>query len=382
MKVVFASSSYAPVIGGLEFNAHCLAKALTRKGVEVPVLTHCRGGDSSYTIEGIKVYHVPFYVFRGTIKSFFAFLVRGVICLLKGIYLLAILRPKIVNVHFLGPNAFYVFILRKIFRFKLVITLHGGIEAPKEDLAETEGYWEAKILNWTAKKILRDADSIITVSKYVYDNLLAFYPELIDKCFIIPCGVELGNINRNNMKQNNYILGLGRQRYEKGFDLLIEAFGKISSSFPDIKLILAGDGAERNSLARLAESLGLSERTFFYGEAGRSEVGELLTKCRFLVVPSRIESFGVVILEAMSLGKAVIASTVGGIPELIRDQDTGILVSPENTEELSRKMEYLLANENVVKEIGSRAAKAVEGVYNWDCIAEKYKKIYETALWT
>src|SRR3990172_9754101 len=137
MKVMFASSSYAPVMGGLQFNSHCLAKALTRKGVEIPILTRCKSGVSSYTIEGIKVYHLPFYVFRGTIKSFFAFLVRGVICLFKGLYLLAILRPEIVNVHFLGPNAFYVFILRKILRFKLVITLHGGIEAPKEDLSAT-----------------------------------------------------------------------------------------------------------------------------------------------------------------------------------------------------------------------------------------------------
>lgn len=376
MKILFVSSSYVPVIGGLQINTHNLAKALSLKGIKVTVLTRCQGTTSGFTIDGIKVYHMPFYVFRGTLKSFFATIIRGIICLVKGLYLLLKIRPDVVNVHFLGANAFYVFLLRKIIQFKLVVTLHGGIEAPKEDLSDTEGYWEAKILNWTARTILRDADAIIVISRYLYNKVNQFFPDLSVKCSVIPVGIEHNNIKNVDIKQENFILALGRLSYEKGFDILIEAFGKICSSFSEIKLVLAGDGDEKKSLIELVNTLGLNDRIFFFGEATRTEAVDLLSKCRFLVVPSRNESFGVVMLEAMALRKAVVATTVGGIPELIKDHSTGFLVPPENPEELAQTIRLLLTNEKLAKDVGSIASKTLKSCYNWEFISDKYLKIY------
>jgi glycosyltransferase involved in cell wall biosynthesis len=381
MKILFVPSSYLPVIGGLQINTHNLAKTLKSKGIEISVLT---GGKSIFSkrtiLDGILVHSLPFYVFRGTVKSFFAFVVRGIVCFFKGFVILLRTRPDIVNIHFLGSNAFYFLWLKRVLPFKLVITLHGSNEAPKEDLRRTEGYWEAMILNWTAKKMLQEADAIIPISKHLHNKVIRLHPEVKRKCVIIPVGIKLDDFKSIMSERGDYILALGRLDYEKGFDILLTAFTKITDGFPELKLIIAGGGAERNSLTRLAISLRISDRVLFCGEVTREKAFELLSKCAFLVVPSRSEGFGVVILEAMAFGKAVVATSIGGIPELIRDGETGFLVPPDDPEELSRVISRLLSDERLAKDVGSRALEAIAGTYNWDAIADKYLTVYRAVL--
>jgi len=378
VKVLLAPSSYLPALGGLQVNTHALAKALKRKGIEVRVLTRGKGAFRSYYVEDIRVHSVPFYVFRGTVRSAVAFIVRGMISIIRGFVLLVKIRPQLVNVHFLGANAFYIYLLRKIlpFRFGLVVTLHGTNEAPNEHLADSEGNWEAKILNFTAKKILRDAEAVVAVSQHLFDKVTRFFPDLHSKTSVIPVGVEFERFANVTPEEGDYILGLGRLSFEKGFDILIRAFQHLSSHFPKLKLVVAGDGSEKESLIGLAESLGVRDRIKFCGEVSRERAIELLSKCRALAVPSRIEGFGVVILEALALGKLVVATSVGGIPEIIRDGETGFLVPPENPEKLSEKLGFVLSNEKLASDIGSRASKAMKGTYDWDAIAGKYLAVY------
>jgi glycosyltransferase involved in cell wall biosynthesis len=381
MRVLLVPSSYLPVIGGLQINTHNLAKTLKSKGIEISVLT---GGKSMFSkptiLDGILIHSLPFYVFRGTVKSFFAFVVRGIICFFKGSVILLRTRPDIVNIHFLGTNAFYLLLLKRVLSFKLVITLHGTNEAPKDDLIKSEGYWEALILNWTAKKVLQEADVIISISKHLHDKVLRFYPSLKRKCIIIPVGIILGDFKSIMSERGDYILALGRLAEEKGFDILLRSFAKIYDSFPELKLIIAGGGTERNSLALLAISLGLSDRVLFCGEVAREKAFELLSKCKLFVIPSRNESFGVVILEAMAFGKAVVATSVGGIPEIIKDGETGFLVPPDDPEELSRVISHLLSDERLAKDVGSRALEVIVGTYNWDAISDKYLTVYRAVL--
>lgn len=381
MKILFVPSSYLPVIGGLQINTHNLAKTLKSKCIEISVLT---GGKSMFSkrtiLDGILVHSLPFYVFRGTVKSFFAFVVRGIICFFKGFVILLRTRPDIVNIHFLGSNAFYFLWLKRVLPFKLVITLHGSNEAPKEDLRRTEGYWEAMILNWTAKKMLQEADAIIPISKHLQDKVIRLHPGVKRKCIIIPVGIIPDNFNGVSADQSDYILGLGRLTHEKGFDILLRAFSKIGIEFPELKLIIAGEGTERTSLAQLANSLRISDRVLFCGEVTREKAFKLLSKCALLVVPSRSEGFGVVILEAMAFGKAVVATSVGGIPEIIKDGETGFLVPPDDPEELSRVISRLLSDERLARDIGSRALEAIGGTYNWDAIADKYLTVYRAVL--
>jgi glycosyltransferase involved in cell wall biosynthesis len=157
---------------------------------------------------------------------------------------------------------------------------------------------------------------------------------------------------------------------------LIKAFKKVSELFPDLKLVLAGDGNERACLERIVSSSALTGKVVFFGEVKRARVMELLSECKLFVVPSRNEAFGGVILEAMVTGTPIVASAVGGIPELICNKETGVLVPGDNVKELEKALISLLCDEELLVRLGLQAQKAVGKKYDWGVIAEEYLQIY------
>ena len=173
-----------------------------------------------------------------------------------------------------------------------------------------------------------------------------------------------------------YVLGLGRLVFQKGFDLLIEAFYKAELS---LHLVIAGEGPERGKLEQLAMELGLRDRVKFVGRADRKMAVALFSGCRFFVTPSRLEPMGIVNLEAMALGKAVVASNVGGIPEIVVEGETGLLFPPGDVIALSERMRYLEENEYLrlrFEEAGKHRARG----YGWSEIADQYVDIYRRIL--
>src|SRR4030042_3532632 len=123
MKIALVPCSYLPSIGGVQINTHSLAKKLRDIGIDVHVITQKGRYLSHYTYKAINVETLPFYLFRGTIKSFLGFLIRSAVCLVKGFVVFKRMKPAIINVHFLGANAFYIMILHKVVPFRLVVTL-------------------------------------------------------------------------------------------------------------------------------------------------------------------------------------------------------------------------------------------------------------------
>src|SRR5262249_6683038 len=117
--------------------------------------------------------------------------------------------------------------------------------------------------------------------------------------------------------RRSYILAFGRLIYKKGFDLLLTAFAQIAPRYQEVDLILAGEGEERDALRAQAQQSGLEGRVHFFGRATPEEVVRLLNGCLFVAVPSRIEPFGIVALEALAAGKRVLATRVGGLGELL-----------------------------------------------------------------
>jgi glycogen(starch) synthase len=380
MRVALVPSTYLPSVGGVQINTHSLAKRLKETGIDVSVVTGKNSLPSSYTVDDIYVQTLPFYLFRGTVKSFFAFIMRSIVCLVKGFLVFRRIKPELVNIHFLGANAFYITLLHMIMRFKIVVTLHGTIEAPYKDLARAEGYWEAKILNWTADRILHQASIIVCISQYLYRKIITRFPDLRNRCKIIPIGLEFPNFDQTKGARSNFILGAGRLGFEKGFDILIKAFEEASKFFPDFNLVLAGDGNERKNLEQMVASSKLTDKVLFLGEVERAKVMELLSECKIVVVPSRIEGFGAIILEAMAMGAPIVATSVGGIPELIDDGETAFLVAPENPQELAVKICFLLVNPDLLNYVSAQAKVKLQGKYDWHEIARQYLDVYQKAL--
>jgi len=133
-------------------------------------------------------------------------------------------------------------------------------------------------------------------------------------------------------------------REYKAIDVLLEAARPLLTRDRSLRLVLVGDGPLRGELTRLASSLGIEHQTTFAGAQGASEVLSLIRGCEVLVLPSRAEAFGIALIEAMACRKPVVASAVGGVPQIIEHGTSGILVEPENPEALTAGPGRVLAD--------------------------------------
>jgi len=173
----------------------------------------------------------------------------------------------------------------------------------------------------------------------------------------------------------------GRLDYSKGQDVLIQALPKLLDRFPALEVRFLGSGPQREKLVDLAARLGVTGACRFMGEIAHEQVLRELSQCMAAVVPSRSESFGLVNLEALSLGTPVIASNVGGIPEIIRDGIDGYLVPPEDPVAMQTRLGQLLANADLRAQLGRNARARFLSAFEVGERARQYADWLESELW-
>jgi len=167
------------------------------------------------------------------------------------------------------------------------------------------------------------------------------------------------------------ILGIGRLAPEKGFDLLIEALVGV----PDYRLVVAGDGPERARLEQLVRARGLDDRVEF---AGWVEGAWTDRWCpRLVAVPSRFEGMPLVILEAMQAGIPVVATRVGGVPEVVIDGSTGLLVDPGDPAALATALRELLDDPRRCEEMGTAAERRLRDHFTAERMISSYEALYQ-----
>jgi len=176
---------------------------------------------------------------------------------------------------------------------------------------------------------------------------------------------------------DDYYLYVGRISEEKGIKTLIDAAIKVNTS----KLKIAGSGPlldEMISYVNLKDKNNIVE---FLGHKNREELIELYKKCKFIVVPSEwYEISGLIIFEAFACGKPAIGSKIGGIPELIKDTERGLVFEPKNSDELSQTIKFLLNNPDIVKEMGDNAREFVSTKLSSEKHYLKLIEIYRQAI--
>lgn len=148
---------------------------------------------------------------------------------------------------------------------------------------------------------------------------------------------------------------ISQARQEKGLEYLIRALPKVMEMFPDIKVLLVGGGPLTESLRELARQLLVDNHIVFCGV--RNDVERIISASEFMVLPSLTEAQGLVILEAFACGKPVIASSVGGIPEVITDEVNGLLVPPKDVDSLAERMIRLLQDTKSRQRMGMAAVE-------------------------
>lgn len=229
--------------------------------------------------------------------------------------------------------------------------------------------------------VLERADLVTATSNFLAKETRELAPRL-KRLEVVPFGVDLEAFDSGRFrKPNNGILRIGFFKHLKliyGPDYLLQAFALVLRKFPQAELFLAGKGEMDAELRILAKELGIFRKVRFLGFV--DDVAEVMVRMDLTVMPSLRESFGVAALESQALGVPVVASRVGGTPEVIRDGETGSLVPPGDEKALADAIIKLLEDKNLRARMGKAGRKFVSENYNWQKNAKSMEGLYEELL--
>ena len=236
----------------------------------------------------------------------------------------------------------------------------------------------------------RITDKIVALTPREKSDYLSYKVTSEEKLVVIPSGIELHKCQpapREERSKFRKELGIpessavvgtaGRLVPVKGPVFLLQAFERVISEHPDTYLIFAGDGPLRKSLEKNAVVMGLAKNIIFTG--WREDMARVLSVFDVFCLPSLNEGMGRVLVEAMALGKPVVASAVGGIPDLIIPGKNGFLVPPRNPGELARQILFLVKNREEAAKLG-RAGKGMVSAFSDEIMVKKIAELYEKAL--
>ena len=229
--------------------------------------------------------------------------------------------------------------------------------------------------------VINKADFLTATSKAL-SRETQLYLKKDTPIYEIPFGVDLTHFKPKNRRGDERItIGIVKSLEEKyGLEYLIRAFAKLLEANPQLHLMIAGGGSEESSLKQLCRVLHIESRVRFLGFVEHENVPDILNVIDIFVVPSISESFGVAAVEAAACQLPVIASEIGGLPEVVIDSKTGFLVPPKNPDAIAEKIALLIENIELRKSMGEAARKFVEEHYNWEENAREMERLYIRAI--
>ena len=282
-------------------------------------------------------------------------------------------RPNILHAHYASG---YGCLARLAGYSPLIISVYGAeiFDFPRKSI------WHKKALSW----ILSGADEVLSTSEVMADQVTKLYPNML-RPIVTPFGVDTTafcNVGLAEGDSSKYFhIGIVKKLERKyGIDILISATKFFVDQInTDIHVSIIGEGSELSNLKAQVESLGLSRQVDFKGVVQNNKVPGLLRTFDVFVVPSRYdsESFGVAAVEAMACEVPVVVSNVGGLPEVVIDKSTGIVVPKEDPHALFVALVELYNDPKLRLKLGSAGRQRVLEHYDWKNNVAKMKALYK-----
>jgi glycosyltransferase involved in cell wall biosynthesis len=375
VKVLEVTQRFPPAVGGVEQHVHHVASRLAQAGVGVEVLTTDLLRDTPFTRLASPPRQDSFPVTR--VRAWRMVDAPHGLGIVAPSMIPAILASgaDIIHAHSYGQFPTFAGSLASALDHSILIV------TPHSDAGRLS--WTKRVFDRIVPRLtLKAATRVIAVSEHEAACLIKMGVGL-DRIRVIPNGVDVGEFAEVGPRRDrNELVGLFVGRLDpdqKGLDVLVRAMSKLPQNYP-LRLRLVGEdwgGAEL--LRQLAERLGVADRVTMVGKVPRPEVVREFAEADFLVLPSRFEPFGIVLLEAMAAGLPVVASRVGGIPEIVSEGETGLLVEPDNPDALAEALRLLCQDESLRFSMGRSARERVKR-YAWDSVVPRILSVFAEAL--
>ena len=370
-----------------------LLQRLRAAGHDVEVFTSAYKGSPDQTFAGIPVHRFRYFFRRWEnltheetapdrmrrsllyrIMPFF-FVAAGMMAIRR---LTRRRQYDVIHVHWPLPLALFGWAAQRARRVPIVTTFYGvELRLVKQVLKPFKQF-----LRWAARRSAK----VVAISSYTANELRELVNVPIE---VIPYTASLPLPSHSTNPQHaaagpSTILFVGRLVERKGVSYLIEALGQLKKR--DARLVIVGEGPERPRLEARVRELGLSDRVEFRGRVSDAELRRAYEGADLFVLPSVLDSrgdtegLGVVLLEAMNYGVPVIASRIGGIVDIVVDNETGVLVPPGDATTLAAALQAVLADPAKARRLGEAGRKRLAERFSWQAIVERLEAVYRSVL--
>lgn len=357
MKIVIVVFKFPPKwLAGTELATQNIAKRLVQAGHDVFVVTsYDKGLPKESKENGFYVYRI----FCSRIKFF-----GTAIFWIKSFLILTKIKPDVVHCQGIstGISGYWA---KKFLKIPYIVYGRGS-----------DVY-----LNWSFKKLIskmvfENAGAVLVLINDMKDCLKKYN---IKEVFVIGNGIDYEKFSKHQKQKNGFlshkIIFVGNLKPVKGLNYLIEAISVVKNKFSDVELIIAGDGPEKKNLQELSKNLNLQNSIKFLGRIENEKVAEYMSVADLFVLPSLSEGFPMVLLEAMAVGLPIVATEIRGVPEIVKNGESGFLAEPKNSHNLAQKIIFMLENKELMQKISEHNKKTAKE-YSWQNVAQNLNAIY------
>jgi glycogen(starch) synthase len=371
MRVLYWSELFWPTIGGAEIFAAELMSALREHGYEFIVVTsHDQSHDhldlpDEAEYKGIPIYRFPFRkaLMSGDIGLFIE--AQGKVSRLKQAF-----RPDLVHINAVNPSVLFHLKTASAYPAPMLVRMN-------QQIVSSQGGGPNTLMS----EVLRTADWVTCVSQAVLDEVHQLVPRIIPRSSVIYNGIDLSPLTVEPLPtEAPILLCLGRLVPAKGFDQALTALAIILDRFPNVRMVLAGDGSAKLSLEQQTAELGLSEVVEFMGWVEPDKVMSLINSATIVIMPSRREGLPNAAIQAAMMGRPIVATNVSGLPEVVLDGQTGLLVRKDDNSALAEAIAFLLDHPEVAIEMGSAARRRTKELFSWQNCVAGYKVLYQKLI--
>lgn len=285
-------------------------------------------------------------------------------------------RPEVAHVQYMAPGAIPILLLRLLGMRQIIATAHTAADI----------YPSLQLVHFVQQHCVRAFTCITELAERSFFGTSQLYSEQTQlkkrNHFTIYNALPAGISISQQAKSKDKPLTIGvvsRLESIKGMDLVVPAFAQVKACHPEMQLLIVGDGSLRKQIEEQAHKAGLEEAVEFAGRQPQEKLSSYYDRIDILLMPSRSEGFGLTAIEGMARGCVVVAARTGGLPEVVRNGEVGLLHEPEQVEDLVAQINKLIEQPTLWKQFSNEATTYVQR-FSFERFSQLFNNLYRSAL--